>query len=156
MKITPIGDFVYVELEREEENKIKLDNGQELWLDTSFDRYVNARQYGTVKMVSINIRKRVDDGLTLKEGDKVYFHHHVIDERMASEFGGKNIYKVHYDQLYCFVRDNKITMLQDYVFIKPIQLEDKIGNIYIKSKESTKEGVVAHRMKNNEVLCKMI
>ena len=43
---------------REEENKINLGNGKELWLDTSFDRYVNARQYGVVKMVSINIRKR--------------------------------------------------------------------------------------------------
>ena len=144
MKINPLGDFVYVELEREEENKINLGNGKELWLDTSFDRYVNARQYGVVKMVSINIRKRVKDGLTLKKGDKVYFHHHVIDERMASEFGGENIYKVHYDQLYCFVRDGKITMLQDYVFVEPIQLEDKIGNIYIQSKESTKRGKVKH------------
>ena len=44
MEIQPIGDFVYVELEREEENKITLSNGKELWLDTSYDRYVNARQ----------------------------------------------------------------------------------------------------------------
>ena len=46
MKILPIGDFVYVEIEREEENVVKLPNGKELWLDTSYDRYVNARQYG--------------------------------------------------------------------------------------------------------------
>ena len=61
MEIQPIGDFVYVELEREEENKITLSNGKELWLDTSFDRYVNARQYGIVKYVSKSIKKRVDD-----------------------------------------------------------------------------------------------
>tara|TARA_R110002012_G_scaffold268958_1_gene452982 strand:- start:1647 stop:2228 length:582 start_codon:yes stop_codon:yes gene_type:complete len=144
MKILPIGDFVYVEIEREEENVVKLPNGKELWLDTSYDRYVNARQYGIVKMVSININKRVEDNLTLKEGDKVYFHHHCIDEKMSSSFGGENIYKVHYDQLYCYVRDEKITMLQDYVFVEPIQLEDKIGLIYIESKESVKRGKVKH------------
>tara|TARA_R100001463_G_scaffold23312_1_gene56005 strand:+ start:917 stop:1489 length:573 start_codon:yes stop_codon:yes gene_type:complete len=190
MKIVPIGDFVYVELEKEEENTHVMSNGTKIWLDTSYDRYVNARQYGTVKMVSINIRKRVEDGITLKEGDRVYFHHHVIDERMASQFGGENIYKVNYDQIYCYVRDGKITMTQDYVFVKPTQTEDKIANIYIESKESTKKGEVAHtnqfskddgfavgdeivfiknanydmiiegerlfRMKNNEILCKMM
>ena len=61
---------------------------------------------------------------------------------MASEFGGENVYKVHYDQLYCYVRNEKITMLQDYVFVEPIQLEDKIGSLYIQSKESTKRGRV--------------
>jgi|TARA_R100000084_G_scaffold106119_1_gene64152 co-chaperonin GroES (HSP10) len=142
MEILPIGDFVYVELEKEEENTHVLDDGTKIWLDTSYDRYVNARQYGTVKMVSVNIKKRVEDNLTLKKGDKVYFHHHVIDERMASEFGGENVYKVHYDQLYCYVRNEKITMLQDYVFVEPIQLEDKIGSLYIQSKESTKRGRV--------------
>ena len=147
MKIIPIGDFVYVELEKEEENTVVLDNGQKIWLDTSYDRYVNARQYGIVKMSSININKRVKDNLTLLEGDKVYFHHHVIDERMASQFGGENIYKVHYDQIYCYVRDGKITMTQDYVFVKPIQTENKIKNIYVESKESTKKGIVAHTNK---------
>ena len=138
MKLTPIGDFVYVEIEKEEENTHTLDNGKTIWLDTSYDRYVNARQYGIVKYVSINIKKRVEDNITLKEGDKVYFHHFCIDERMSSEFGGENIYKVNYDQIYCYVRDGKITMTQDYVFVEPIQLEDKIGNIYLESKESTK------------------
>jgi len=144
MKIQPLGDFVYVEIEREEENVVKLSNGKEIWLDTSFDRYINARQYGIVKMASININKRVDDGIKLKKGDKVYFHHHVIDERMTSDFGGENIYKVNYDQIYCYIRGGKITMTQDYVFVEPIQLEDKIGNIHIQSKESTKKGRVAH------------
>ena len=133
-----------MEIEREEENIVKLPDGQELWLDTSFDRYVNARQYGIVKMVSININKRVKDNINLKEGDKVYFHHHCIDEKMSSSFGGDNIYKVNYDQIYCYVRDGKIIMTQDYVFVKPIKTEDKIGNLYIQSKESTKKGVVAY------------
>ena len=144
MKLTPIGDFVYVEIEKEEENTHTLDNGKTIWLDTSYDRYVNARQYGIVKYVSINIKKRVEDNITLKEGDKVYFHHFCIDERMSSESGGENIYKVNYDQIYCYVRDGKITMTQDYVFVEPIQLEDKIGNIYIESKESTKRGRVKY------------
>tara|TARA_Y100001938_G_C8086366_1_gene432305 strand:+ start:2165 stop:2746 length:582 start_codon:yes stop_codon:yes gene_type:complete len=142
MKINPLGDFVYIKLEKEEENTHTLDDGKVIWLDTSYDRYVNARQFGTVELVSINIKKRVEDNLTLKKGDKVYFHHHVIDERMASEFGGDNIYKAHYDQIYCYVRDGKITMLQDYVFVEPIELEDKIGKIHIQSKESTKRGKV--------------
>ena len=144
MEIHPIGVFVYVELEREEENKITLSNGKELWLDTSYDRYVNARQYGIVKYVSKSIRKRVDDGYNLKKGDKVYFHHFCIDEKMASEFGGENIYKINYEQIYCFIRDGKITMTMDYVFVEPVQLEDKIGNIYIQSKESVKRGKVKH------------
>jgi co-chaperonin GroES (HSP10) len=80
----------------------------------------------------------------LKKGDKVYFHHFCIDEKMASEFGGENIYKINYEQIYCFVRDGKITMTMDYVFVEPIQLEDKIGNIYIQSKESVKRGKVKH------------
>ena len=54
---------------------------------------------------------------------------------MASEFGGENIYKVNYEQIYCFVRDGKITMTMDYVLVEPVQLEDKIGRIYIESKK---------------------
>ena len=63
---------------------------------------------------------------------------------MSSEFGGENIYKVNYEQIYCYVRDGKITMTMDYVFVEPIQLEDKIGRIYIESKESVKRGKVKH------------
>ena len=66
---------------------------------------------------------------------------------MSSSFGGENIYKVHYDQIYCYVRNGKIVMTQDYVFVKPTQTEDKIGNLYIQSKESTKKGVVAYTNK---------
>ena len=144
MKILPIGDFIYVKMEKEEENTHVFSNGTTIYLDTSYDRYVNARQFGEVELVSINIKKRVNDNITLRKGDKVYFHHHVIDEKMASEFGGENMYKVHYDQLYCYVRDGKVTMLQDYVFVEPVQLEDKIGRIYIESKESTKRGRIAY------------
>tara|TARA_R110001592_G_scaffold108024_1_gene302128 strand:- start:32046 stop:32627 length:582 start_codon:yes stop_codon:yes gene_type:complete len=144
MEIQPIGSFVYVEIEKEEENTHVLDDGKVLYLDTSYDRYVNARQYGTVKYISKSIRKRVDDGYSLKKGDKVYFHHFCIDEKMASEFGGENIYKVNYEQIYCFVRDGKITMTMDYVLVEPVQLEDKIGRIYIESKESVKRGKVKH------------
>lgn len=139
-----MGSFVYVEIEREEENIVILPDGKELWLDTSFDRYVNARQYGIVKHVSKTIIKRVDDGITIKKGDKVYFHHFCIDEKVSSEFGEGNIYKVNYEQIYCYIRDGKITMTMDYVFVEPVQLEDKIGNIYIKSKESVKRGKVKH------------
>tara|TARA_R110000824_G_scaffold388939_1_gene584731 strand:- start:2113 stop:2694 length:582 start_codon:yes stop_codon:yes gene_type:complete len=144
MEIKPLGDFVYVKLEKEEENTHICSDGTKIFLDTSYDRYVNARQYGVVEYISINIKKRVEDNLTMQKGDRVYFHHHVIDEKMASEFGGDNIYKVHYDQAYCYVRDGKVTMLQDYVLVEPIQLEDKIGRIYIESKESTKRGRVAY------------
>ena len=144
MEVQPLGDFIYVELEREEENKIKLGNGQELWLDTSYERYHNARQYGIVKLACVNIKKRVDDGITIKKGDKVYFHHFCIDERMSDDFCGENIYKVHHDQIYCIVRNGKIIMTQDYVFVEPVNTEDKIKGFYMQSKESTKEGIVAN------------
>ncbi len=58
--------------------------------------------------------------IKIKKGDRVYFHFMSINDYnwMGRSDGGK-IYKIRYEQLYCFVRDGNIGMLNGHIFIDP-------------------------------------
>jgi len=162
----PLGQFMYIELEKETENTHILSDGTELWLDTELEKFQHARQYGIVKYPTLNPRKQFDDGIELQSGEKVYFHHFVCDERINklisvasdSNITKEKIYQAYIDQVYCVIRDEKIIMLQDYVFVEPIYEDDSqyvtSSGIYLKAeKEVMKEkGIVRHINKFSEDL----
>jgi len=162
----PLGQFMYIELEKETENTHVLSDGTELWLDTELEKFQHARQYGIIKYPTLNPRKQFDDGVDLQPGEKVYFHHFVCDERInkyisvASDekITKEKIYQAYIDQVYCVIRDEDIVMLQDYVFVEPVYEDDSnyitSSGIYLKpEKETLKErGIVRHINKFSEDL----
>lgn len=162
----PLGQFMYIELEKETENTHVLSDGTELWLDTEIDTYWHARQHGIIKYPTLNPRKQFDDGIDLQPGEKVYFHHFVIDEKISKlisrssnvSLTEEKVYQAYIDQVYCVIRDEKIVMLQDYVFVEPVYEDDSehvtSSGIYLKpEKEVLKEkGIVRHINKFSEDL----
>lgn len=140
------GDIVLIELEKETEDSTVLSNGTELWLDTEIDRLWHARQHGIVRFAAPHSIKRVEDNIQLVDGDKVYFHHFVINETI--ELDGDTFYKANINQIYALERDGKIIMLQDYIFVEPVtngdQIETESGIIIGQEEEITNQGIVKH------------
>jgi len=147
-----LNNTILIELEKETEDTIKLSTGTELWLDTDIERLWHARQHGIVKYTSPNLSKRINDGLDLKKGDKVYIHHLVIDNIV--EIDGEKLYKADIEQIYAYKRDGEIKMLMDYIFVEPVENEDKVSEhgIIIKSKEKeiSNQGIVSYTNKFTE------
>lgn len=56
----------------------------------------------------------------IKEGDTIYFHHHVADEMNMVE---EDIYLCEYRQIFGRVRDGVFTSVEDWVFCEPIPYE---------------------------------
>lgn len=113
--------FIYFKVEKETEDSYTMADGTELWLDTEIDRMRNARQYGIVHSVPENIDKykRFDDGVELTNGDKIYFHHFVVEPDSKFQLFGETVYKLPYEQIFAVEREGKIIPLNQFVFVKP-------------------------------------
>ena len=141
------GSMVLIELEKETEDSKVLENGTELWLDTEIDRLWHARQSGIVRRAATTSVKRVEDNIQLKDGDKVYFHHFVINSKI--ELDGEKFYKADVNQIYAKEdEDGNIVMLQDYIFVEPVTNSDRIktdsGITIAQEEEIENEGIVRH------------
>ncbi|MBC8436944.1 hypothetical protein H8D85_01325 [bacterium] len=119
-----LGNMVLIELEKETEDSHVMSNGVEIFIDTALERMWHARQYGTVKHISPKLHKRVEDNIKLKKGDKVYFHHFVIDSPLELE--GEKLYKADINQIYAIDKGDSIQMLQDYILVEPSTNEDEL------------------------------
>ena len=141
-----MGNTVLIELETETENKYKMSDGTELWLDTEIDRLWHARQHGVVKHTPPNPNKRVKDNIDLQKGDKVFIHHLVIDKPIEIE--GEKYYQCDIDQIYAYERDGEITMLMDYIFVEPLKTKEEVSDngiiTNIKQEDKIDRGVVKY------------
>jgi len=115
----PVGNEVYLKIEKETNDTITV-NGQELFLDTEFQRMWHARQWGEVRYFPRRFQKEEEDGIELQKGDKVYCHHFLIDNRQPSEIMGELLYFIPYTMCFCVVRDGEIHMLNQYILVKPV------------------------------------
>lgn len=115
----PVGNEVYIDIEKETNDTMSI-NGQEMFLDTDFNRLWHARQYGKVKYRPRRFRKEAEDNVDLQIGDKVYVHHFVIENTHQVDLYGEKLYWVQYPMCFCVVRDGEITMLNDYILAKPV------------------------------------
>lgn len=116
-----LGMFVYFSVEKETEDSYTLSNGLELWLDTAVNKMQNARQWGHVHSVPENLEKykRYDDGVELKKGDKIWFHHFVVEEDSRMRLFDEDVYKLPYEQIFAVERDGDVIPLNDFVFLEP-------------------------------------
>lgn len=85
------------------------------------------------------------DFTILKRGDEVICHHNIFrirngirGEKVKSNYNLEdNIYFVPLTEVYMFKRDNNWESIRPYVFVKPVEYEDKkIGNIIVTSSDS--------------------
>ena len=134
--MNPISDYIWVEVEKTHEDTILL-NGKELYLNPTYNPEFNARQHGVVYAVSDNVKN-------VKVGDKIYCHHFLITKTNRVNFiEDKLIYKIQEPMVYAVVRNKKVIMLNNWVFVEQvIEDEDKCkteSGIWIKPDQEDEE-----------------
>tara|TARA_R100001443_G_scaffold61989_2_gene72004 strand:- start:1563 stop:2141 length:579 start_codon:yes stop_codon:yes gene_type:complete len=144
----PNKDYFFVHVEKTHEDTVEV-NGRELFLDTSYDELKHARQYGTVvgapRALSMGHKRDI------KEGDKVYCHHFLVNEENRVNFLEQdNVYKIFFESIYARVRDGELKMVSHWNFVKQ-KVEDESNymtksGIYTKPEAEDEElhGYVCH------------
>ena len=131
--LRPLKDAFFVRVHKAKHDTLTV-AGKELFLDTDFNKYKHAVQYGTVASVPHVISHHHENehghqigyygGAEIKEGEKIYFHHFVTEPQNRYDMGGETVYLCRYDQVYCVIRDEKIEMIEDWLLAEPI-MEDE-------------------------------
>lgn len=144
----PIRDTFIVYSDKSLEYVLKLNNGLDLYIDPDFNKYHNAVQFGIVEQTPCVISKNFRNDVEIKIGDKVYFHHFVVQDNNEIEYNGKKCYKCNYKDIYCIVRDGQIIMLEDWIFSVPINK---------KSEEFVKSGIYLPEFNKKKIRqCKIV
>ena len=161
-------NYFLVQVEKPYNDTIEL-NGKEIMLNITFDPYKFARQYGVVYETPVWLPNGLE--FDVKKGDKIYFHHLVtgsvgavtIDkkfkressqdyksENLISWIDDKNVYKVHWNQIYARVRKGKLKMLHHWNFVEQkVESEESIktkSGIFIKPEieDITLHGIIRY------------
>ena len=118
-----IKDIYYVSADKDKNKKlnIKGHNGENLFIDIDFDKYRHAVQDGIIESTPTKIGKEYSNDIPLEKGDKVYFHHFVVQPDNSYIHDDKELFKCDYPSIYCVIRDGKINMIEDWILCKPIQ-----------------------------------
>lgn len=126
-----IRDRVFLALEKETEDTVTFENGLEIFIDTAFDRARHARQYGYVVSVSdtVHLYKEYEDGVDLRVGDKVWFHHFAIEKSNVFNVGDKTHYTLPYSMLFLLERDGQYIPLNEFVFVRPCEAVKEVSGL---------------------------
>ena len=128
----PIKDYFFVKVEKTTEDTVNI-NGTEVFIDTSYDPMKLARQYGVIVETPISLSEGVD--MDIKEGDIVYCHHFLVEKENEVKFYKQDlVYKIHWSDVYCRVRNGKLKMLHYWNFV-----EQKMEN---EEDFKTKSGII--------------
>lgn len=108
-----VYDYLYVTVEKEANDEIKLKSGVTLFQDTTYSPEKHATICGTVQSIPqklsntpLGFEGLVSDIEPIVEvGDKVYFHYNVVRPENRYEVDGKVVYQLHYSQVFCVVRE---------------------------------------------------
>lgn len=148
--INPLYNIFFLKIDIDAASKIKV-GGKELFLDTHFNRYHHAVQWGIVEGVPKKVHPQFRYDVEIKKGDKVYFHHFIAHKDNEIQVDG--LFGCNYGQLYCIARNGEIQMLEEYILVKPVmeseeQYKKQIGDITLFLKANPEEikqyGVVHH------------
>lgn len=128
MELKAIRDKVILRLEKEMEDEVEIKGGSKLYIATEFDPHRHARQYGIVESVPEHIDKykKFQDGVTLKKGDKIWFHHFIIESAHKFDVDGERYYILPYEQLFAVEQGGDFKPLNDFVYVEPIEYDDDV------------------------------
>lgn len=124
-----VRDLFYVRADAEQETKHKFKNGHEIYIsepiatldkEKEFSPYERAVQVAEIVCVPMRISKGYVNNFPLKEGDKIYVHHFVIQPDNYDEIDGEKLYRCMYENIFCVIRDGELLPVQDYVFLTSV------------------------------------
>ena len=124
-------NFYHINIDDTENWEVTTPGGLKLFFDPEFDTVNNIIQYGKVINPPIAISKQVNM-TTPEAGDTIYFHHQVFGNKV--EFEEEYFRWATHDQLYFIIRKDNIIMLNNFVLVKPIEVQDKTtSGIFLES-----------------------
>lgn len=89
-----------------------------------------------------------DDEDEIQIGDTVMVHHNAFHEGAENKIdSSKNLYNLDKEfMIYCYIRDGKINMVSDFVFMEPVEADKKHtpAGIYLPFLKGPKQGVIRH------------
>jgi len=98
-----------------------------LFIDTTWDKYKWAVREGIVESVPRIVEanpsgttKKYNPDIDIRIGDKVHFHHFVVQDDMRIKVGDKSLFKCPRFHMFCVIKKKKIVMLDSWVFVSPI------------------------------------
>lgn len=146
--IQPMKNFVYVEVDKDKKSK----EGNIL-IDTRYNPTdVNNRvQDGTVLSVCEKANHSYFSHpleIDVEPGDKVYTHHFITDPSNEREFDGKKYYEIRYEDTYCKVKNNEISMLNDWNLVTPVKRDAEVTDSGIVLEVGEKEELVTAIMQH--------
>lgn len=135
----PLNNRVIVTQEKRINDTIKVGN-QDFILDNVFRAAWNTVQEGIVYSADLEC--------DLCSGDKVYTHHFITEKEHMLPIEGGNYSWLEYSQIYARIRDGKMKMLNNYLFVEPIRYD----NVRFKNEDS---GFLTHTKSGGEFVERM-
>lgn len=143
-KLRAIGNYILVK-PNFNTDKVKLKSGEELWIDTSYEREKHAATTGTVIRVPERLYFSYNNGgqsvdfdvdMELKEGDKVYFHYlsclNALKDCRYVVYEDEYYLWIKYDSMYVGKRGEDIVMLNGWMLMEPINIDSfKSETLYV-------------------------
>ncbi len=103
-----------------------------LIIDTTWNKYDWATQDGIIESTPTFIEatpkdttKKYKDDVEVCIGDKVYFHHFIVQEDMKITNGDKIYYKLPRYHMYCVIKGLNIVMLDYWILVSPIMEKEE-------------------------------
>lgn len=152
--------LVRADKDAKQTTSIKGHDGENLILDTDFQKYYHATQVGEVAFSPQIIDSEYLNDNPVKDGDQVLFHHFVCQEDNAVKYNGETLFQCEYFHIWARIVNTKLEPLEDFIFVEPIlEPEENIstpgglllraerqnlsgcGKVFALSKEAKKYGI---------------
>ena len=129
----PLKNNFYVKANIRDVEILPTKSGVLIYADVDFAKDSNAVQVGTIaacpKVIVDTYYKKFVKDIELKVGDKIYFHHSVVQNNQKhkperyhiDEETGERLYICPYENIYCVIRNGEIIPLEDFVFCSEVQ-----------------------------------
>ena len=157
------GNLVMIKLDPEN-TSIKLRNGFDLYVDTSYEPEKHATVMGIVYGLPSHLQftGKANKGmpwqtpLEIKMGDKVIFYYLSVINALKPENrryvieGSDRYILINYEFIYAIIRDDKITPVNGYVLIEPCE-DPSITQERERMKKIGLEMVVLERRTNSQI-----
>lgn len=131
----PIRDLFYIRSDASLETTHKFASGKEIYISEpivtadhtkSFSPYERAVQFGEIVHCPMQISIGQIYDVELAPGDRIYFHHFIVQPDNCDEIKGETLYRCAYKDIFCVIKNGEIIPVQDYCFLSYIE-ESKLN-----------------------------
>ena len=128
-------DIVLISAPQKYNDRIEIQGGKVLYLDTSYKPQHHVSIKGIVEAVPQQLTpSHYANGnleMELQVGNEVYFHFLTISDENLVLIEGKEYYKVEYYNVFAYKRDGVMKMTGAWVFVEPVKKQEKWSGLIV-------------------------